>query len=112
MELFLDCFEVMGVDLLNVLEESRERGVIFGDINSTFVALIPKKYVTEDLEDFCPISLCNFIYKIISKIIANRLKPILSRGISAEQFGFLEKHRYWKPLGWLGTFFTVSSSEN
>ena len=48
MEVFLDCIDVMDLDLLNVVEESKERGVISGAINSTFVALIPKKSATED----------------------------------------------------------------
>lgn len=42
--------------------------------------------------DFRPISLCNCLYKIIAKIIANLLKPILSRHISPKQFSFLH-HR-------------------
>ena len=84
MQLFIDCFDVMGSDLLNVVEESRERGVISRALNSTFVDLIPKKYAIEDLGDFHPISLCNFVYKIISKIIANRIKPIFSIGLSTE----------------------------
>jgi len=40
--------------------------------------------------DFRPISLSNFIYKIIAKITANQLKPILSHNIYSEQFSFLE----------------------
>jgi hypothetical protein len=43
--------------------------------------------------DFRPIALCNCLYKIIAKIIATRLKPILASSISVEQFGFLK--------GWL-----------
>ena len=88
MELFLDCFEIMGSDLLRAVEDSKTRGVISGAMNSTFVALIPKKSTLDDLGDFCPISLCNYVYKIISKIIANKLKHALSRGLSVEQFVF------------------------
>ena len=62
-----------------------------GALNSTFLALIPKKIAREDLGDFRPISLCNFVYKVITKTIANRLKLELSKGLSMEQFGFLQK---------------------
>eukprot|EP00253_Pinus_taeda_P034809 PITA_34809 len=61
-------------------------------IKSTFIALIPKTDGPSSFDDFRPISLCNCLYKIIAKIIANRLKPILSQHISSEQFAFLH-HR-------------------
>ena len=47
-------------------------------INHTFIILIPKVQNPERVSDFHPISLCNVIYKIISKEIANRLKPLLN----------------------------------
>ena len=89
MEIFMEYFDLMGSDLLRVVEDSRIRGVIPGDMTSNFVALNPKKSQTEDLGDFLPISLCNYVYKLIAKIIENRLKPILSRGLSVEKFVFL-----------------------
>ena len=68
-------------------------------INSTFLALIPKKYSPKDLGDFRPISLCNFVYQIISKIIANRLKPIMSKCITTKHFVFLEKRQIMEAIG-------------
>jgi hypothetical protein len=66
---------------------------LYGGINATFLTLIPKENKTDSFDDFLPISLCNLCYKIISKIIANQLKPILSGRISTEQMGFLKgKH--------------------
>jgi hypothetical protein len=58
-------------------------------LNSTFISLIPKTDNPSSFDDFRPISLCNCLYKIISKVINKRLKYILSRNISSEQFGFL-----------------------
>lgn len=63
-------------------------GIVLKDFNNTFIALIPKKVEFNSFDDFCPISLCNTIYKIISKVMANRLKPILELVISSEKSAF------------------------
>ena len=56
--------------------------------------MIPKKDICEFFEYFRPISLCNAIYKIIAK----RIKPIISRTISSEQYGFLDGKQILKAI--------------
>jgi len=48
------------------------------------MALIPKEEITITPDKFRPIALCNVIYKVISKVIANRLKLFLPMLISPE----------------------------
>jgi hypothetical protein len=50
--------------------------------NHTFIALIPKQLGASTMNQFKPISLCNIIYKIILKILANRFKAQLHLFIS------------------------------
>eukprot|EP00253_Pinus_taeda_P023181 PITA_23181 len=92
-EFYLAFLDLLGGDLLAVIEESRTSGHIHPPINFTYLALIPKTDSPSSFNDFRPISLCNCLYEIISKIIANRIKPILSKHISQEQFAFLH-HRH------------------
>lgn len=98
-EFFLHFFEQIGAEITDVVEESRLKGEVYSPLNATFIALIPKKEAPESFEDFRPISLCNNIYKIIAKVIALRIKPILSRHISPEQFGFLNGRQIHEAIG-------------
>lgn len=77
-EFFLGFYDFFGEELLNVIEESRKAGFIHGPFNSTFIALIPKSAKPDSFDEFRPIALCNCIYKIISKVIAQRLKLNIS----------------------------------
>ena len=58
-------------------------------LNHTFIALIPKTVKPRKVTEFRPISLCNVIYRIVAKTIANRLKQILSQIISPTQSAFI-----------------------
>ena len=98
-EFYLGFYDFLGGDLLMVVEESRREGFKHPLLNSTFLALIPKKYSLGKFEDSRPISLCNSIYKIISKIIAKRLKEVLSTHISKKQFGFLDGRQIHEAIG-------------
>jgi hypothetical protein len=48
---------------------------------------------------FGPIALCNLCYKIIAKVIAKRIRPILSRALSEEQMGFLKGRQILDAIG-------------
>jgi hypothetical protein len=82
---------MMEEELLRAVEESRVSGKILGALNSIFIALIPRMNEPIFFEDLRPISICNLVYKLISKIVANRLKLILLGVILREQFGFLNQ---------------------
>jgi hypothetical protein len=81
------------------VEETRRLEKVSGSINSTFIALISKTGKPLSFKDFRPISLCNLIYKIITKILANKINPVLARYLSKEQFGFLKDRQIVEVIG-------------
>ncbi|KAL6191124.1 hypothetical protein ACLB2K_037516 [Fragaria x ananassa] len=82
-------WHVVGDDInevcLKVLNEAAE----LNELNHSLIALIPKIENPQQVTDFKPISLCNVIYKLISKTIVNRMKAVLPEVISQYQSAFV-----------------------
>ena len=78
----------VGMDISLAMLSSLNSGSLLKSINHTFINLIPKVQNPEQATDFKPISLCNVIYKIVSKVIANSLKPLLNSIISEAHSAF------------------------
>lgn len=89
-EVFIHFEDLMITDILATIEESRINGFILRAINAIFIALILERKSPQTFLDFYPISLCNTLYKLTSKVISRILKSILSKLITEEQFGFIK----------------------
>ena len=59
-------------------------------LNSTFLVLVPKKGDVEDLRDYKPINLAGRLYKLLAKVLANRLKQVVGKVVSSSQNAFVE----------------------
>lgn len=89
-EFFKVAWDIVGEDFVIAVQSFFKTGFLPKGINSTILALIPKKEDSKTMKDFRPISCCNVIYKVISKILANRLKLILPKFISPNQSAFVK----------------------
>lgn len=67
-------WHIMGDSVVLAVLDFLNNGNMLPNINHTNIVLIPKVQNPESMSEFRPISLCNVIYKIISKVLANRLK--------------------------------------
>lgn len=74
-------WDVVGPNVINCVLHSLNFGVM-PSLNETYIYLILKVKCSQKITESRPISLCNLIYKIISKVLANRLKKILPEVIS------------------------------
>ena len=71
------------------MKEFFQKGILLSDINETQVVLVPKVSSPEKMAHFRPISCCNFILKIITKIIMLRLRKFMNQLISPNQSAFI-----------------------
>ena len=84
------CWTIIKKDLLRMIKSFQLKAKVGGCTNSTFLALIPREVNPATFERFQPISLCNASYKILSELLANRLKTFLGKLISPLQGGFVK----------------------
>ncbi|XP_020258784.1 uncharacterized protein LOC109835211 [Asparagus officinalis] len=77
-------------DVVLAVQSFFKSGTILKQINHTFLTLVPKSKEATSIQDYRPISCCNVIYKIITKILANRLKMVIGELISKNQHAFLQ----------------------
>ncbi|XP_024009969.1 uncharacterized protein LOC112085166 [Eutrema salsugineum] len=89
-EFFRASWATVGKDVIASVSEFFRNRRLLRDINNTAISLIPKNPEGCKLSEYRPISCCNTTYKVIAKLIANRLKPVLDDCISSNQAAFLK----------------------
>jgi hypothetical protein len=87
---FQVCWEVIKADIMGVFHDFHASSKFEKILNATFIALIPKKIGAIVLKDFRPINLVSGVYKIIAKVITNRLKRVVEKIILKPQNAFVK----------------------
>ena len=77
-------------EIIGLFKEFHDNSRFVKNLYTTFLVLIPKKQTVEDLKDLRPISLVGGLYKILSKVLANRIKGVMNQVISKSQNAFFE----------------------
>ncbi|CAJ2678325.1 unnamed protein product [Trifolium pratense] len=85
-----DFWTEMRGDIMRFISDFHRNGRLAKGINSTFIALIPKVDSPQRLNDFRPISLVGCLYKILAKVLANRLRLVIGSVISEAQTAFVK----------------------
>ncbi|KAM6553580.1 hypothetical protein CsatB_014342 [Cannabis sativa] len=85
-------WDIVGSDVTNLVKEFFATEALPDGLNDTNLVLIPKKKNFITMSDLRPISLCNVLYKIISKVLANRMRDLIDCIISETQSAFIPGH--------------------
>ncbi|RVW41517.1 Transposon TX1 uncharacterized 149 kDa protein [Vitis vinifera] len=83
-------WETVKEDLLGLFKEFHDQNSFIKSLNHTFLVLIPKKGGVEELGDYRPISLLGGLYKLLAKVLANRIKKVIGKVISLDQNAFIK----------------------
>jgi hypothetical protein len=92
-EFFQDFWDLIHIELWNLFKDFYDGVLDIKRLNFGLVTLIPKVDNPTDMRNFRPICLLNVCYKIITKVLTNRLASCITKVISIHQYGFI-KGRY------------------
>lgn len=82
-------WDLLGEEVFKCCRDWLTEGLFPANLNDTTLVLIPKKDNAEHMTELRPIALCNMLYKILAKVLANRLKVILLAVITENQSAFV-----------------------
>lgn len=80
---YQESWSLIREEVSSVVLSFLNEGIFDSGINNTYIALIPKINNPKCISEYHPISLCNVFYKLIAKVLANRLKKVLPSIISS-----------------------------
>ncbi|XP_062102834.1 uncharacterized protein LOC133812999 [Humulus lupulus] len=82
-------WDIVGEDIISMVQEFFTTSTFLNHLLETNIVLIPKKSDPESMGDLRPIALCNVVYKVVSKVMTNRMKSVLKMVISETQSAFV-----------------------
>ncbi|KAM1862412.1 hypothetical protein ACFX14_002885 [Malus domestica] len=86
---YKDHWTTVGEDVVKTIKAFWHSGTLLRKLNHTNLVLIPKVKCSKNMTQFRPIALCNVSYKILAKVITNRLKKVMPKVIGENQSAFI-----------------------
>ena len=94
------CWHIVKDDFIRLFRDFYCHNVDLRSINSSIIALIPKKDNPETVNDYRPISLLNYSLKCITKILSSRLQTLILQLVHTNQYGFIKARIIQDCLAW------------
>jgi len=98
------CWAIIKADFLRLFADFFNNLIDLTSINSSYIALIPKKNNPESVDDFRPISLLNYSVKCITKLMFIRLQDVILKLVHENQYGFIKGRTIQDCLAWAFQF--------
>ncbi|KAG7581859.1 Reverse transcriptase zinc-binding domain [Arabidopsis suecica] len=89
-EFFWEAWEIVGQDLVEAVQGFFISGFLPRNFNATAITLIPKVQGADKLQQFRPVSCCTTVYKIIARLLKQKLKLFISDAVQGNQVGFVQ----------------------
>ena len=83
------CCDIVKDEIMRMFKEFYNLSKFVRSLNTTFLVMILKKRDAMDLKDFRPISLVGSLYKLLAKVLANRLKQVMGSQVNKSQYAFI-----------------------
>jgi hypothetical protein len=84
-DFFKASWSMVGADVVEAIQDFFVYGKLLKEVNATILTLVPKKTNAATMGDFRPIACCNVIHKCITKILSNRMLPVLDSVVGRNQ---------------------------
>ena len=88
---FVAAWPILGEEFIIAVQSFFLFGFMPTGINAAILSLIPKIEEAQTMKDYRPIACCNLLYKVISKVLACRLKTVLPEAIESNQSAFIKE---------------------
>ena len=88
-EFYQEVWEDVEPDVFNFVAETMNQAHITEELNISKIALLPKSEDRLRVQNYRPISILNTLYKVVAKVYANRMKPLLHHWILPSQTSFV-----------------------
>ncbi|KAJ9555396.1 hypothetical protein OSB04_010010 [Centaurea solstitialis] len=102
-------WEIMREDFMKALRWFWDKEALGSGCNPSFLTLIPKVTNPLGLSDFRPISLIGVLYKVVAKVLAQRVKKVIGKVVSEPQSAFVKGRNILDGIGWIAACLKSSS---
>ena len=89
-EFYWEAWDVVGQDLIKAVQGFFQSGCLPRNFNTTAITLIPKVQGADKMSQFRPVSCCTTVYKIIARLIKQKLKLFIRDAVQGNQVGFVQ----------------------